>query len=168
MRYGIALGSNLGDRLEHLRFAVQAILQRIPNARLTAAAPVYETAPVDCPEDSPSFFNTVIELETNTTPLEVLHELRAIELDMGRPNVHGHHAPRTVDLDILYADDVVMRHPDLVLPHPRMMQRRFVMQPLADIRPELVPPGQTETVLTLLAKISSHEPAPFLAAKDWS
>ena len=167
MRYGIALGSNLGDRLVHLRNAVEAMRQRLPKFVLTATAPIYETAPVDCAEDSPAFFNSVIEMETAAMPPEVLKNLRAIEVEFGRPNAHLRHAPRTVDLDILYADDVALDHPDLILPHPRMTQRRFVMQPLADIRPELILPLQEKAVLQLLQDLVSNEPPLKLVVERW-
>ncbi len=167
MKVGIALGSNLGDRLRHLREAVSMLLQAVPNAHLLAAAPVYETDPVDCPPGSQSFLNTVVELECSLEPVALLRHLRTIEATLGRPNVHAHHAPRTVDLDMLYAGDSVMDHPDLILPHPRLAQRRFVLQPLADIRPELVLPGQSRSIRALLDDLPSHEAAPRLAATSW-
>lgn len=168
MRYGIALGSNLGDRLGYLRDAVAAMQERLPGFRIKDTAPVYETAPVDCAEDAPSFYNSVIEIETRAMPPEVLKHLRTIEADLGRPNAHLHHAPRTVDLDILYADDVVLDHPDLVLPHPCMTQRRFVLQPLADIRPDLVLPNQEKSVAELLATLKSDEPPLQKVMDDWA
>jgi 2-amino-4-hydroxy-6-hydroxymethyldihydropteridine diphosphokinase len=82
-------------------------------------------------------------------------------------NAHEHHAPRTVDLDLLYADGVAMGHPELTLPHPRLHRRRFVLQPLADIRPELVLPGQTRDVAALLAALDSTEPPLRLVMRDW-
>jgi 2-amino-4-hydroxy-6-hydroxymethyldihydropteridine diphosphokinase len=168
MRYGIALGSNLGDRLGCLRKAVEEIVMRINRALLVAAAPVYETAPVDCAPGTPSFYNSVIEIEADAEPLEVLHSLQCIEADLGRPNAHLHHAPRTVDLDILYADDFVMNHADLTLPHPRMTQRRFVLRPLADIRPDLVLPLQTRSVAQLLKQLPVDVSEMTLVANDWA
>ena len=167
MRYGIALGSNLGDRLVHLRNAVAAMPQLLPDFRIIATAPMYETAPVDCAENVPSFYNSVVEIETRAMPPEVLKHLRAIEVDLGRPNAHLHHAPRTVDLDILYADDVVLDHPDLILPHPRMTQRRFVLQPLADIRPDLILPLQERSIAALLAALESSEPPLQKVSEAW-
>ncbi|CAN5911628.1 2-amino-4-hydroxy-6-hydroxymethyldihydropteridinediphosphokinase [soil metagenome] len=165
--YGIALGSNLGDRLWHFQQAVAKLLQALPSAKITAAAPLYETDPVDCPEGSQSFYNTVLELKTDLEPLALLNALQALELSLGRSAVHGHNAPRTVDLDILYAGDATMNHPDLILPHPRMMQRRFVLQPLADIRPDLVLPGQTHCITGLLITLDSPEPPLRLVQKQW-
>jgi 2-amino-4-hydroxy-6-hydroxymethyldihydropteridine diphosphokinase len=167
MRYGIALGSNLGDRLAHLRKAVVEIVMRINRSLLVAVAPVYETEPVDCAPGTPSFYNSVIEIEADAEPLEVLRTLLRIEADLGRSNVHAHHAPRTVDLDLLYADVLQMTHRDLVLPHPRLIERRFVLQPLADCRPDLVLPGQTESVSQLLSHLSA-EPQLALIISDWA
>lgn len=165
--YGIALGSNLGDRLKHLQQAVEKLLQAQPSAKITAAAPLYETDPVDCPEGSQTFYNTVLELEIDLEPMAMLRQMHALELSLGRHSEHGHHAPRTIDLDILYADDVVMEHPELIVPHPRMTQRRFVLQPLADIRPDLVLPTQTRSIAELLATLDSSEPPLQWIQKDW-
>lgn len=168
MKYGIALGSNLGDRLENLRQAVASLLQRVPGSGVIAASAVYETDPVDCPPGSPGFLNAVIELEAELQPLDLLQHTRAIEAALGRPNEHEHHAPRTVDLDLLYADAVVIDHPDLTLPHPRMTQRRFVLQPLADIRADLRLPGEDRSVQEILARLpTSDEPPPRVYALDW-
>ena len=153
MKYGIALGSNLGDRLAHLRRALELILVLPANVRLMAAAPVYETRPLECPAGSQQFLNSVIEIEADFEPLALLTALQAIESGLGRPNVHEHHAPRTVDLDILYADGITMSKPELMLPHPRLKHRRFVLQPLADIRPALVLPGETRTVVEMLLSL---------------
>lgn len=165
--YGIALGSNLGERLQHLQQAVEQLLQAQPSARIAAAAPLYETDPVDCPEGSQSFYNTVIELKTELKPVALLRQLQSLETLLGRPSEHSHNAPRTVDLDILYADDVIMHHPDLILPHPRMTQRRFVLQPLADIRPDLVLPGESHSIAELLAGLDSPEPPLRLMQNRW-
>ncbi|WP_063768873.1 2-amino-4-hydroxy-6-hydroxymethyldihydropteridine diphosphokinase [Verrucomicrobium sp. BvORR034] len=168
MKYGIALGSNLGERLDNLRRAVRSLLQRVPGSRVIAASAVYETDPVDCPPGSPGFLNAAIELEADIQPLDLLQRTQAIEAALGRPNEHEHHAPRTVDLDLLYADAVVLNHPDLILPHPRMAQRRFVLQPLADIRPDLLLPGEDLSVREILAYLpTSDEPSPRVYAAQW-
>jgi 2-amino-4-hydroxy-6-hydroxymethyldihydropteridine diphosphokinase len=167
MNFGIALGSNLGDRLQYLQSAVEMILKGVRGAQLRAAAPIYETDPVDCPEGAGSFYNTVIEIAADTEPLALLGELRRIESWLGRPQEHGHHAPRTVDLDVLYADGLVLNLPELTLPHPRLHERRFVLQPLADIRPDLVLPGQTRSVAALLASLDSAEAPLRVVAREW-
>ncbi len=139
-RVGISLGSNLGDRLAHLRSAVGRLapLRTSPHLLLS---PVFETEPVDCPAGSGAFYNAVVEIETDLPPLELLAATQAIEREMGRPDVREVNAPRTVDLDLLYYDALQLETPGLVLPHPRMGQRAFVLRPLAAIRPDLVPPG---------------------------
>lgn len=167
MKYGIALGSNLGDRLEHLRQAITHLRFLIPGCRVLAASWVYETDPVDCPPGSPGFLNAVVELEIPLSPLDLLGFTRRTEADLGRPNEHGHHAPRTVDLDLLYAEDVVMNHPDLILPHPRVTSRRFVLEPLADIRPKLVLPGERQTIQALLDQLPPDEAPPRRHTEVW-
>lgn len=165
INFGIALGSNLGDRLGNLRDAVRRLVES--DVRLLAAATVYESEPVDCPAGSQNFFNTVIEVEAKMEPLELLETLRAIEMELGRAENREHHAPRTVDLDLLYAGFEVMERDELTLPHPRMTVRRFVLQPLADIHPELILPGQERTVAELLQALVSVEPPLKLVAHDW-
>ena len=165
MIYGIALGSNLGDRLGNLRDAVRRLVEA--KVRLLVAAPIYESEPVDCPAESQNFYNTVIEIETEMVPLELLKILRAIEVELGRLEKREHHEPRTVDLDVLYAGCEVMQHRELTLPHPRMTVRRFVLQPLADIRPDLILPGQVKTVAELLQKLVSDVSPLKLVANDW-
>ncbi len=139
-RVGISLGSNLGDRPAHLRAAVAA-LERVRNSPHLLLSSVYETDPVDCPPGSGAFLNAVIEIETGYSPLDLLAHTQAIERELGRPSLHQRNAPRTVDLDLLYYDQVRLAEPDLTLPHPRMWERVFVLTPLAEIRPDLVPPG---------------------------
>jgi len=166
-RYVIALGSNLGARLDHLRKAVRLMLERLPDARLIAAGPVYESAPVDCPDGSGAFFNSVVEVECGAPAHEVLAVLRRIEGDLGRPDERGHHAPRTIDLDILCAGGLVVEDADLVLPHPRLTERRFVLQPLADIDPDLVLPGRSESIAELLAGLANGEPPLRMVSRNW-
>lgn len=167
MTFGIALGSNLGDRLQHLRDAAHHLLHSPPSMRLIAAAPLYETDPVDCPPDSQAFYNTVAIVESDLEPIEMLRKLRAIEVVLGRPSEHGHHAPRTVDLDLLFADDAVLHHPDLILPHPRLHLRRFVLQPLAEVQPDRILPGQAQSVAELLSSLDSPEPPLRPVTREW-
>lgn len=98
-----------------------------------------------------------MELECDLSPDELLTQLRKIESSLGRPTHRQRNAPRTIDLDILYAGDQVLKSEELTLPHPRLTQRRFVLQPLADIRPGLVLPGQSKDISTLLADLDSDE-----------
>ena len=154
MHFGIALGSNLGDRAANIQRGMDLLLGRVPGIRLNASAPVYETEPVDCAPGTQAFLNTVIEVSAECLPHELHTHLKAIEQALGRPEQRERNSPRTLDLDLLYADDVVSDEPDLILPHPRMHLRRFVLEPLADIRPELILPGQQVSVAELLAGLA--------------
>lgn len=167
MKAAIGLGSNIGDRLAHLRRAVALILERVPEARLTGVASVYMTDPVDCPPESEAFYNSVIEIECQMEPRALLRVLRGIEAEMGRANEHGWHEPRTIDLDLLYGGEIILRDVELDLPHPRIAQRGFVLMPLAEIRAELVLPGFAENVAALLEKLPAAERAPHCVARSW-
>jgi 2-amino-4-hydroxy-6-hydroxymethyldihydropteridine diphosphokinase len=139
-RVGISLGSNLGDRLANLRAAVAGLSGARSSVHLLVSS-IYETEPVDCPPGSGTFFNAVIEIETDLSPLDLLACTQAIERDLGRPSGREVNAPRTADLDLLYYDDITISEGDLILPHPRMFGRPFVVKPLAEIRPDLIPDG---------------------------
>ena len=140
MRIGIALGSNLEDRLLHLRMARELLLPLHEPSEPLLSSRIYETLPVDCPEDSLPFLNAAIELSSSLPPLALLERLLSIEHQLGRPADHPYHAPRTIDLDLLYCDDLEVSHDTLTLPHPRISERLFVLRPLADICPERVLP----------------------------
>ena len=152
MIYGIAIGSNVGNCAENLRRGVEMIALT-PGCRVVAEAPLYETAPVDCAPGTPSFLNSVIEVECELEPHALHARLKAIESALGRPEQRAKNSPRTLDLDILYAGDRVIDDETLTIPHPRLHLRRFVLEPLADIRPELRLPGQEKTVAELLAAL---------------
>jgi 2-amino-4-hydroxy-6-hydroxymethyldihydropteridine diphosphokinase len=157
MECGIALGSNSGDRLASLRSAVAALRRLDPDVRVS---PAYETAPVDCPEGSEPFLNAAAILRWNKSPEALLAFLRGIESYLGRPAVRHRNAPRSIDLDILYAGDTVRADGDLTLPHPRLHLRRFVLQPLCDLCPDLRLPGFTLTVRQLLGGLPPENPPP--------
>ena len=153
MRTAVALGSNLGDRLRNLRAARQQIsgLTDIQPPVLSSA--IYETDPVDCEPEAPKFLNAVIEFGYNDDPLKLLRKLKSVEEALGRPREHARNVSRNIDIDLLYIGDTRIADRDLELPHPRMHVRKFVLQPLADIRPELVLAGQAKTVRELLAQL---------------
>ena len=131
----LGLGSNLGDRLAHLRAAVAAL----PD--LVATSPVYETDPVGGPLDQDAFLNLVAELHTDRGPRELLEVCRALERAADRVR-EVRWGPRTLDVDVLLVEGVTVDEPDLQVPHPRMWERRFVLAPLADLAPDLVSPEQ--------------------------
>jgi 2-amino-4-hydroxy-6-hydroxymethyldihydropteridine diphosphokinase len=152
MLYGIAFGSNLGNRFENLRLGARALLEQ-SHSRLVSASNVYETEPVDCPEGSSLYLNAVITLDAIQTPHELHRIMQSVEAQFGRPSVRALNAPRELDLDILFADGLTMKDEQLTIPHPRLHLRRFVLQPLADICPEMVLPGQRQSVTSLLARL---------------
>jgi 2-amino-4-hydroxy-6-hydroxymethyldihydropteridine diphosphokinase len=166
MRVGIALGSNLGDRLAHLQQG-RALVLALPGVSAPICdSKVYETEPVASDPDAGAYLNAVIEVEYHGEPTMLLEGLQRIEGELGRPPNHPRNAPRTIDLDILYAGDVVLADAHAVIPHPRLHLRRFVLTPLADIRPELILPGQQQPIARLLAELNDSA-AVELSAKQW-
>ena len=133
----IGLGANLGAAHASLLAALQA-LALLPDCRLLQASSVYRSAPVDA--SGPDFYNAVAALHTTLAPLALLDALQAIEQQFGRERPFIN-APRTLDLDLLLMGDLQLNSPRLTLPHPRLHQRAFVLQPLLEIAPGLVAPG---------------------------
>ena len=131
VRAFLGLGSNLGDRAAHLRRAVAAL----PD--VVALSPLYETEPVGGPEGQAPYLNLVVELRTDRSPRQLLQLARQLEEAAGRVRT-VRFGPRTLDVDVLLVGDQRVDEPDLVVPHPRMAERRFVLAPLADLAPELV------------------------------
>jgi len=115
---------------------------------------IYETDPVGCEPGAGKFLNAVMEFDYEGDPLELLKSLREIEKTLGRAPDHPRNISRKIDIDLLYFGDIIMDSDELQLPHPRMHLRGFVLQPLADIRPDLILPGQSKTVRELLAQLS--------------
>ena len=157
MRAGLALGSNLGDRLAHLRLARERVFALPGVSAPTLSSRVYETDPVGSGPDADAYLNAVLEVEYDGQPITLLDGLQRIEADFGRPSKRPRNAPRTLDLDILYAGNLVLSNAEVVIPHPRLHLRRFVLTPLADIRPDLILPGHHENVAAHLARV--HDPA---------
>jgi 2-amino-4-hydroxy-6-hydroxymethyldihydropteridine diphosphokinase len=157
-RAGIALGSNLGDRAAHLRKAIRALQQIARPGQAFLTARIYHTEPRFCPPGSPEFLNTVIEFDFQGTALALLEETQAMEVLLGRIRGTERNAPRVIDIDLLYFGNQTLLTPQLILPHPRIAERRFVLQPLADIRPDLILPGQMSSIAALLAELRSDEP----------
>ncbi|HEX7517130.1 MAG TPA: 2-amino-4-hydroxy-6-hydroxymethyldihydropteridine diphosphokinase [Chthoniobacterales bacterium] len=152
MRAGVALGSNLGDRLANLRNArndIAALSGVRPSMRASA---IYETEPVGCERGAAKFLNAALEFEYAGEAQDLLRELAVIEKLLGRPPTHALNVSRTIDLDLLYFGDLEIENAELQLPHPRLTEREFVLRPLADIRPDLVLPKQTESVRALLLR----------------
>lgn len=145
----LSLGSNLGDRRGYLLEAVRRLAT--PEVLLRRLSSVYETEPQDLP-DQPWFLNLVAEIDTSLPPRDLLAHLRAIETCLGRVR-HTAGGPRTLDIDILLYGDAVVDSPELTLPHPRMAARRFVLEPLAELVPELCHPTLDRTIRALLEEV---------------
>jgi 2-amino-4-hydroxy-6-hydroxymethyldihydropteridine diphosphokinase len=135
----LGLGSNLGDRRQYLASALRGLVSD-PAISLVAGSSIYESKPVGV-VDQPDFLNLVVQIETSHLPLGLLAVCLRIEAGLGRER-RERWGPRTVDLDLLNYDDVVLHDEPLVLPHPRMHERSFVMTPLAEIAPELKVKGK--------------------------
>ncbi len=144
----ICVGSNLGDKLENCRRGV-AELSRGETSRLADQSPVYQTEPVDY-KDQEWFINYVVKIETVLEPLVLLDQLKDIEHRAGRTRDAVRFGPRFLDLDIIFYDEIVMNHPRLVIPHPRMHKRRFVLKPVCDIDPHINHPVFHRTMQSLL------------------
>jgi 2-amino-4-hydroxy-6-hydroxymethyldihydropteridine diphosphokinase len=130
----LGLGSNLGDRWQHLREAVTSL----QSAGLIAVSPVYETEPMGGPSGQDRYLNLVVELDTVLTARQLLAIGRRLEAAAGRVRTERW-GPRPLDVDILWVGGEPVNDPDLQVPHPRMWERRFVLAPLADLAPDLVP-----------------------------
>ena len=148
-RVAIALGSNIGDRARHLDFAVSRLRFFLDDLKVSR---YYETEPVGVPEPQPLFLNAAAVGETTQSARAVLEELLAIEYARGRERPHAN-APRTLDLDLVLFGDAVIDEPDLVVPHPRFRERRFVLEPLAAIAPQAIDPVTRLTVVELLKRV---------------
>jgi len=148
----LALGSNLGNRAENIRRAVRA-LESFGRIRETSF--LYENPPAYVREQG-AFLNAACAIETSLSPLDLLDAVKSVERDLGRmPTfVNG---PRLIDVDIVMYENVSMRHETLTLPHPRMHERDFVLQPLADLNPSLMHPLLSKTVLELLSSLNSGD-----------
>jgi 2-amino-4-hydroxy-6-hydroxymethyldihydropteridine diphosphokinase len=155
MRTAVALGSNIGDRLENLRAAQKAILALSKVEPLIVASPVYETEPVACEPGAAKFLNAVIEFEYGGDAAHLLGELIRIEEALGRGRDHPQNVSRIIDIDLLYSGNRQVDDEQLQLPHPRLHLRSFVLRPLADIRSDLILPGQKKNVGDLLAEVQS-------------
>jgi len=166
MRTAVALGSNIGDRLENLRAARKAIFD-LANVKAPAlSSAVYETEPIGCEPGAGKFLNAVIEFEYADDPARLLDQLIQIEEALGRKPDHLRNVSRTIDIDLLYCGDQRINAERLQLPHPRLHLREFVLQPLADVRPGLILPGQKKDIEDLLAEVEQSGGV-IRFAKEW-
>lgn len=154
----LALGSNLGDRALALQNALTQI--ESPELHVLRTSRVYETEPRDV-VDQPWFLNQVVEAETSLFPRQLLTRLKRLELELGRRTSRPK-GPRAVDIDILFYGDAVISTPDLSIPHERIGERRFVLEPLAELAPELRHPKTGKTIREMLAAVASQRIRLFL------
>jgi 2-amino-4-hydroxy-6-hydroxymethyldihydropteridine diphosphokinase len=153
----IAVGSNLGDSVKIVHEAM-ARLQNFSREPILKSS-LWRTTPVDCPPDSPKFVNAVVGFvpQKNETPESLLAKLQKLEKESGRVPKKVLNEPRPLDLDLIAFGSEIRHSPELILPHPRAHLRRFVLQPLSEIAPDLILPGQTKSVSQLLAKAPTDE-----------
>jgi len=149
----IGVGSNEGERLERISSAIRA-LAATPQVRVVQMAMIIETEPVGGPPQ-PAYLNTVLELDTSLEPMELLRTLQRIEQRLGRQPSAQRWGPRPIDLDLLLYDDRVVQQPTLCIPHPRMHERRFVLEPLAQLAPDVLHPVLRRPIKELLAELAS-------------
>jgi len=151
-RVFIGIGSNLGDKIGNCRKALREIAGF---AEIVKISSLYETEPVG-KEDQPNFINCVVEINTDLSPHELLTHLKSIEDKLAR--VRGEKwGPRTIDLDIIFYDDLVMKDDDLIIPHPRAHLRRFVLEPICEIAPDFINPALEISTLELLEKLGDSK-----------
>jgi 2-amino-4-hydroxy-6-hydroxymethyldihydropteridine diphosphokinase len=167
MEYGLSLGSNLGDRIAHMREARRRFAGH-SGFHEVARSPLYETEPVDVHPDYRHllFVNAVMIVEAEHEPLALLEICSRIEREMGRARGSDRNAPRSMDIDILYAGDCLLDSRALVVPHPRWASRAFVVAPLADVRPSLVLPGAHMSVAEVLKELPDRSGLTRLE-EDW-
>jgi len=166
MRTAVGLGSNIGDRLKNLSLARKAIFDLANVKPPVLSSAVYETEPVGCEPNADKFLNAVVEFEYEGNPVRLLEQFIQIEETLGRKRDHRRNLSRTIDLDLLYCGDQQINDERLQLPHPRLHLREFVLRPLADIRPDLILPGQKKTIRELLVDVEQSGEA-ILSAGRW-
>ncbi len=155
---GLSLGCNLDDRLASLQ-AARAAIAALPEVAILASAPIYETEPIGVPEEYThiEFYNTVIIIGTSLDAHKLFSHLQKIETALGRKRTFRQNTPRLIDIDLIYYNGQTIRSGGLVIPHPRWTKRRFVLQPLADVRGYLVLPGHDRRVRDILAALPAGQ-----------
>jgi len=148
----LALGTNLGDRPANLSAAIETLPLEI---KVIAKSKIYETPPWGY-ENQPAFLNMAVKCETNLEPESLLKCLKQLEVQLGREQSF-HWGPRLIDIDILFYDDLILESESLIIPHPRLRERAFVLVPLADIAPGFVHPVLKETIKELLAGVDTDD-----------
>jgi 2-amino-4-hydroxy-6-hydroxymethyldihydropteridine diphosphokinase len=151
----ISVGSNMGAKIDHCRFGISQVAAH-RDIELTATSPFYRTAPVDY-LDQDWFVNAAFRIETSLDAHDLLHVTNAVQAAAGQGVKEIRFGPRTLDLDLIFYDQLVLNNTDLKLPHPRMHKRRFVLQPICDIDPQLVHPVFGCSVQDLIEKMQDDQ-----------
>ena len=149
----LLLGGNLGDKAQIFRTAQKRLEEELGSVLMTSS--VYETEPWGF-ESEDLFWNQVLVIETSLMPEEVLVHTKSIELELGRVRKADRYSSRRIDIDLLFYDDLVLHRPKLELPHPRMIDRRFVLEPLAEIAAGFIHPVFKQSIISLLEECSDH------------
>ena len=158
----VGLGSNLGDRMTMLQMAVRRLE---PLGRVTEVSSLYETEPVGYLEQPP-FLNAVVALDTALAPADLMDGLLGIERDLGRMRSFQN-APRTLDLDLLLVDDMILDTTELTLPHPRLLERAFVLVPLVELAPEMAHPVSGQSMREILGSLPDRGGVEVYAPAGW-
>ncbi len=156
---GISLGSNLGESdliLQNTIGQLQKLHMGDSSAFLVSS--FYKTAPVNCPPESPDFLNAVVQLETSLSSNQLIQVLQKLEAEAGRPLPRIKNSPRTLDLDLLYHGTSILTTDLLILPHPKILERDFVLKPLSEIAPNLTLPGWEKTAQKYLLNLENNLP----------
>ncbi|MFV0337814.1 MAG: 2-amino-4-hydroxy-6-hydroxymethyldihydropteridine diphosphokinase [Chthoniobacterales bacterium] len=158
---GIGMGANLGDRKAQIEAAAERLRLLAKTDTKTSypfrISEILESQPINCPEGSPPFLNAVSVFDTTLSPLSLLDALQTIETDFGRPKNRLKNAPRNIDLDLLYYDNLTLSSQRLDLPHPRIFERFFVLLPLSQVDPKRILPEQNITVLELYKQFTNNK-----------
>ena len=151
-RVFISIGSNLGNKIDNCRQAIKEIAEF---TKIVRASSLYETEPVG-KEDQPNFINAAVEIETDLSPHELLTQLHVIENNLGRVREEKW-GPRTIDLDIIFYDNLIIKDNDLIIPHPRAHERRFVLEPIKEIAPDFIDPDLKVSISDLLSNLNDEK-----------
>lgn len=154
MRYYFSLGANQGDRMLNIQKAV-SFLEGM--GRLVSKSSIYRTDPIDMPEGTEDFFNLVLMVDSDYSPAEMLKKIKQFEKKMGREKKSSGHGPRTIDIDILMVDEMVVNDEKLVIPHIRMARRAFVLIPLLEIVPDMVHPISKKSFRKILNELHGKQ-----------
>ncbi len=153
----IGIGSNIGNKAKNCLDAIQ-LIQAHPDCEVLRASSLYETEPLKLhsTDNDPWFANAVLKIRTYLNVYRLFHFLQSVEQSMGRPSEREKWSPRIIDLDILFYNDDLIKTVSLKVPHPEAHKRRFVLEPLTEIEPDLIHPIKGETAQTLLAKLTDN------------